>query len=151
MFGIKLRDIAMLPYYSIIIVFFILAGLSAVAWVLRRIVKDNKSKDWPQADATIFYDDTQSSVNNIPDINFRYTVSGHLYEQKIKPEAEEITMPGFLDHFKKKYPDGETLTVFYQLDSPELTTFTPGAKLEDKIILALCLSAVMVGVYAITI
>lgn len=141
----------MLPYYSIIIILFILAGLSAVAWVLRKILKDSKSNNWPQTDATIFYQGEHNISKQLPDINFRYTVSGQSFEQKIEPAAEELTMPGFIDHFKKKYPEGETLIVYYDIQSPERTTFTPGAKLEDKIILALCLSAVLVGVYAITI
>lgn len=141
----------MLPYYSIIIAFFIFAGLFAILWVLRKISRDNKSNSWPSAEAAIYYLKNSDPLQKIPCIYFRYTVSGSTYEQKIEPPIEEATMPGFVSHFKSKYPEGQTLKVFYNDDDPNITTFTPGAKTEDKMILGLCIGAVIVGVYAITI
>lgn len=141
----------MLPYYSIIIAIFVFTGLFAVAWFLRKILRDNKSKSWPHTEASIFYLENKDPLQKMPNINFRYTVSGSIYNQKIEPTIEEVTMPGFANHFKKQYPEGETLKLFYNNDFPKTTTFSPGAKTEDKIILSLCIAAVFVGFYAITI
>jgi len=140
----------MYSYYSLIILIFILAGAAAAFLNGRKILKSNKTKNWPSADATIIHK-TNSNPNTAPKIYYTYQVSGNTYENKIQPPAGEETMPGFAEHFKKKYPDGEKITVFYSPDSPQRTLFSVGATTEDKLIFGIGIGAILLGLYAITV
>jgi len=140
----------MLHYYSIIIIIFVFTGLFAVAWYARKIMRADKSKQWPKTEATISYAENDPSLS-YPMIHYEYEISGKQFNKLVEPSPEEVTMPGFDKYFIKQYPEGGSLTVFYDEKNPEITTLTPGAKTEDKIILGLCVSAVLLGVYALTI
>ena len=136
--------------YAIIIIFFILAGIAAVIYNGRNIAKSNKSKDWPQTNATITHK-TANNPSGAPDIFFSYTVSDSLLEKQIHPAPGEETMPGFAKHFTTKYPDGESITVYYDPADSENTLFAVGAGAEDKWMFGLGIGAILMGLYALTV
>lgn len=141
----------MYSYYSLIILIFILAGLAAAIWNGRNIIQKNKSKNWPRTDGHIFYKTTTLQGKEKSDIYFNYTVDETKYEQKIEPDAGEETMPGFEAHFKKQYPDGDKITVYYDKNAPENTQFSVGASTEDKLIFGISVGAILLGLYAISV
>ncbi|MDH3325482.1 MAG: DUF3592 domain-containing protein [Gammaproteobacteria bacterium] len=138
-------------YYSFIIFFFILAGLAAAIWNGRKIIQNNKKRNWPYTKAAIFYKANDKPETSAPDIYFRYSVSDKHFEQKITPTPSEETIPGFAEHFKKQYPADSEINVYYEPGSPETTLFKVGATTEDKLIFGISIGAILLGLYAITI
>jgi len=140
----------MQSYYSLIILFFILAGIAAAIFNGRRIIQSNKTKNWPHISATIVH---KSAINEkaTPEIFYRYQISETIYEKKIEPTPGEETMPGFVAHFKNKYPDGDKTNIFYNPDSPENARLTVGPTPEDKLIFSISIGAILLGLYAITV
>lgn len=139
--------------YSLIIGLFIIAGLGAAFLNGRKILQSNKTKNWPHTNATLIhkYGDNRKNNKVAPEIYFTYQVSGNTYKKQIQPSPGEETMPGFAEHFTKKYPDGENITIYYAPDSPENTLFQVGALTEDKLIFAIGIGAILLGSYGLTV
>ena len=136
-------------YYSLIILLFILAGLTAALLNGRKILQSNKRKNWPNTSAEIFYKPV-SNEKKAPEIYYRYQIAGKTYEKRVQPSPGEETMPGFVEHFKKQYPEGELITVFYSPQCPEEPLLSVGATTEDKLIFGIGIGAVILGLYGIT-
>lgn len=136
--------------YGYIIAFFIIAGLAAVIFNGRKIMRANKIKSWPSIDATIFHQES-NNISKAPDIFCTYQVNDKTYRKQIPPSPGQETMPGFAEHFKKQYPDSEKITIYYDITSPENMRFSVGAATEDKLILGLGVGTILMGLYAMTV
>ncbi len=136
--------------YSLIIGLLILAGLGTAFINGRKILKSNKTKNWPHTNATLSHKPGRTD-KDAPEIFYHYQVNEKSYHKQIHPSTGEETMPGFAAHFRKKYPDGENITVYYESDSPENTLFTAGAVIEDKLIFWMGIGTIFLGMYGLTV
>lgn len=137
--------------YSIIIILFIIAGFITVIWMGKKISAKNRRLSWPSVEASIEHVDNPKNPDQAPDIYFTFEANGQNIKQKIEPKPGEETMPDFAKHFTSQYPKGSKMTVFYQPDAPENAHFSVGASTEDKLIFAIGIGAILLGLYAITV
>lgn len=136
--------------YSLIIGLFILAGFVAAIMNGRKIQQSKKTKNWPETTATLRHKAGRNE-KDAPEIYINYQVADKKYNKQVQPSTGEETTPGFAEYFKKKYPDGENITVFYNPDSPEDTLFAVGVATEDKFIFGMAISSILLGFYALTV
>jgi len=136
--------------YSLIIGLFILAGFAAAFVSARKIRKSNQTLNWPHTNATISHKPVKTD-KDIPEIFFHYHVAEKKYQKQIQPLPGEETMPDFAGHFKRKYPDGENITIYYDPNAPENTCFNAGATMEDKLIFCFGIGAILLGLYGLSV
>lgn len=122
--------------YTIILSFFLIAGLATSVWGWIIIMRGRRTRCWPSVDGTILQNAT-SDGDSMPQIEFGYSVAGHDYQCEhtfpggITPSQELIA--GYI----AKYPAGAKVRVHYDPARPEHATLEPGLARGDWMIFVL--------------
>ena len=136
--------------YAIILGLFIIAGFIAALWGWSIIAKARKTRRWPMVEGAIEQSAPASEANDLlPHILFSYTVGTHTYRRALEFPDGANPSPELATSYAGKYPVGAKVPVYYNPDQPDQATLEPGLVRGDWMILALGVTAMAFGIFAL--
>ena len=143
------RDLMFNPY-AIILGLFIIAGFITALWGWSIIAKARKTRRWSMVEGTIEQSAPTSEADGLPPhILFSYTVAAHTYQRALEFPGGANSSPELAVGYAGKYPCGAKVSVYYNPDQPDQATLEPGLARGDWMILALGITAMAFGIFAL--
>ena len=132
--------------YTIILSLFLVAGIFTTLWGLLIIIKAQKTRDWPCGDGVIEESKPSSDRNDLPLIQFSYTVGDTRYRRTLEFPGDITPTQEFAASYMQKYPVGTKVPVYYNPDKPGAATLEPGLGKGDWLVLAIGLGMLLFGI-----
>lgn len=136
--------------YVILIGLFIAGGLATSVWGAIVLIRGRRSLKWPTV-AGIIEKSTWSPDDHdlLPEIEFSYKVDDQSFRSRVEFPRDLTPTAEFSRSYVERHPVGALVTVFYDPVDPGNATLEPGSGRGDWLILALGVSATLVGVIAL--
>ncbi len=115
--------------YAVIIILFAIAGLILAIWSWQKINKRKRQLAWPKSEGVIIQSEVSKSL--VPKVVYQYKIGEIKYRQEIAFSSEVTAAPELSSNLISNYPLDKTVEVYYNPDSPEVTTLEPGPSRED--------------------
>lgn len=136
--------------YAIILGLFIVAGLMATLWGMSIIARARKTQRWPMVEGMIETSSPSSEDNDLlPHILFSYAVDTHTYQHALKFPGGTQPSPELTASYTRKYSVGAKVSVYYNPQQPDQATLEPGLARGDWMILAIGITAMAFGIFAL--
>ena len=130
--------------YTIILSFFLMAGIATSLWGWAIIVRGRRTRGWPAVDGTILQCLARDS-DALPYIEFSYSVAGRAYRCEQVFPASIMPSQELTASYVLKYPVGAEVKVHYDPAHPERATLEPGLARGDWMIFVLGVIATFLG------
>ena len=130
--------------YTIILSFFLIAGIATSIWGWAILMRGRRTQRWPSVDGAISQC-AASDSDALPEIEFSYTVAGRDYRCEHAFPGGTTPSQELIASYVLKYPVGAKVKVHYDPAHPERATLEPGLARGDWMIFVLGVIATVLG------
>jgi len=136
--------------YVIILGLFTATGIATSVWGLWIIVRARRSASWPGVDGRIETCKIAADADALlPDIRFSYVLDDKRYVKNIAFPSGTSPTRELSETYVQRFPQGKTVTVYYNPDDPDKATLEPGTHPGDWMVLAFGLGTTALMIVAL--
>ena len=134
--------------FMIIPALFVIVGIAVLPYGIRNLKDSLSSRSWPTTNGIIEHSSVESHSDTFhADILYTYTIGSTNYTgTRVSLSDYGTGGPSHARRISHRYPEGETVLVYYKPLNPEVAILEPGLRLPAIIIILFSLLFIFLGI-----